>query len=273
MRELAARETPEQADRRRQRQREYAARRRADPETRERLLEANRRYLREVRSTKRGRELLNAGRRAYVERLRREDPESYERMQEAKRASHRRRMNDPNRRARKRESDRVGYVMRRERKGATRRKRPARPRRDTESHLPVGPLLALVQRRIVERAHEMNPLGMRSLSASTNAHESPRLAVCERLGISTRTLYAWEHGERSEVGLDAVDAVLTRDGACMFEIYPREDGLDEERAAEIIDETLASWRPNELGLLPWAWAGLSGEEWLERQACSRRLAA
>jgi hypothetical protein len=101
---------------------------------------------------------------------------------------------------------------------------PSRVRRsEREARVPVGPVVALIRQRIKEYQREQNPRDL-VLTASNGKPlrmTDAKTAVCRRLGIDPRSLYAWEHGERTTVPLATVDAIVIEDGRVLLhDLYP-----------------------------------------------------
>jgi hypothetical protein len=72
--------------------------------------------------------------------------------------------------------------------------------------LPSAPLAVAVN-RLIRRERSVNPL---AAAIRDEAPDSTRNTVCERLGIHTRRLYAWEHGEAPNIQFDTADAILAK---------------------------------------------------------------
>jgi hypothetical protein len=81
--------------------------------------------------------------------------------------------------------------------------------------LPVGPLVVAVERLIRRERSGQNLLAL----VADDTPDATRNAVCERLGISARRLYAWAHGERPRVQFDTADRVLQRAGWLWFDVW------------------------------------------------------
>lgn len=89
--------------------------------------------------------------------------------------------------------------------------------------LPAGPLADLIERLIdqesigaFDRGVDLVFIGERGGRVTrktpdpTNGLPSPREAVCERIGVATKSQYDWSHGVRRTVQFDVADRVLSR---------------------------------------------------------------
>ena len=79
--------------------------------------------------------------------------------------------------------------------------------------LPVAPLAALLD-RMIERGTDSGVL-------------------CDRLGISDRTLRAWRVGDRRSVRLDLADRILLELGLLWFDVWTPDDPESYQRAVEV----------------------------------------
>jgi hypothetical protein len=80
--------------------------------------------------------------------------------------------------------------------------------------LPVAPLAAKVEALIHREQAGLNILGR-----PCDGGDDTRTVVCERLGIHSRRLYAWAHGEATSIQFDTLDAILVKAGWLWFDVF------------------------------------------------------
>lgn len=105
-----------------------------------------------------------------------------------------------------------------------------------DSHtFPVLSALPLVvaMNQIIQRERAISPAAQK---IADGRKDSVRLTVCGRVGVSERTLYAWEHGERVNVQFDVADRIITGLGLLWFDVY----GDDPVAAAAFTGESIAA---------------------------------
>lgn len=169
------------------------------------------------------------------------DPERERAIERAKAERHRRVVEADQRRHReRRENLRIDGVLRTMRAGSKpkpelrqvdRKSEGAGRRRDDGITLPAPPLAAFVD-ALAERERrtgnvELEPASMLSV-------------VCERLGITVRTAYAWRSGERPTVQFDVVDTVLVNSGALWWDVYDEKRWPAEHKRARLAFEGCAT---------------------------------
>lgn len=161
----------------------------------------------------------------------RQDPARAERMRENTRRWRMKIAAEPLTLARVRESKRLQHRLRRlqatgQRPEDLRTQRPNGPVvMDRIGRLPAAPLARYLQVLVEHEAVE--------------SLDSARDIVCASAGISKRTLFAWEQGERTLVQFDLVDRVLTSLGLQWWDVYTEPE---EYETARQVFETGANLR-------------------------------
>lgn len=142
---------------------------------------------------------------------------------ELSRAAHKRYMDkvrkDPKRYAEFLETRRMEYRLRRMRQGKTTLRLAERvvTGERGQPRLAAAPLAAAIDRLIA--LEEMgNPFDVSDRSAGDTS-DGRGAAICARLGIDPRNLYAWRTGERATVRFDVADKVVTRGGFAWWEVW------------------------------------------------------
>lgn len=81
--------------------------------------------------------------------------------------------------------------------------------------LPVGPVVALME-RLIERERMERKLEL------DGAAQQPIKAVCDRAGLNERRLFAWRHGEAASITVGKLDDMLSRLGLFYWDVYNEE---------------------------------------------------
>lgn len=160
--------------------------------TPEEIAERNRRHREYMKNN---REYMREAQRKYIAKLKK-DPKRYAEYLENRRMTHRLRME---RQGRELQEMRLGKVM----------------EEPTFDRLPVEPLVPFI-RDLIEREQR------NSAGDEMDVQQGIKAAVCAALGINVRTLYAWQHGERSMANFDTCDRILIALGRLWWEVWPPE---------------------------------------------------
>lgn len=163
-------------------------------------------------------------------RHREANPEAY---YEAQRRYREKVLSDPRKAKEWRENNRIYHRLWRQRRGIQSRvSTPEEYRRiagiEFGGHIPATALAALIDRMIERETLD--------IPGSYGAQE----IVCERLGLSTRTLFDWRSGKRRSVQFDIADRVLTRAGLFWWDVWEPGDEGYETVAALFEGEAMAA---------------------------------